>query len=161
MFNEIKLLKFEDLVHTNANEKSMQSLNNLTNELEQQVTSLRDGDFNERLKKSIEIYECKIKDLGDTNTNLNIKYKDTTNKCDALQKRLDLLSNENKSLKEEINDLEPIFSKIASNQVLSEDNKDLIISKLNKKISNLKSTVETQMTSIKKLETQVMENNKH
>lgn len=54
MFNEIKLLKFEDLVQTNANEKSMQSLNNLTNELELQVNSLRDGEFNERLKKSIE-----------------------------------------------------------------------------------------------------------
>jgi len=92
---------------------------------------------------------------------LNVKYKDTTNKCDALQKRLDMLANENKTLKDEINDLEPIFSKITSNQMLSEENKDLVISKLNKKITSLKSTVDIQILSIKKLETQIMENNKH
>lgn len=52
--SELKLLKFEDLLHTDANDKSLQSLNNLTNELEKQVATLREGDFNERLKQSFE-----------------------------------------------------------------------------------------------------------
>lgn len=50
-FNDLKLLKFEDLV-ANDNNASIESLNNITNELEKQVNHLKESDFDHRLKQS-------------------------------------------------------------------------------------------------------------
>lgn len=51
-YNDLRLLKFEDLVKNEGNDKSLESLNHLTNEIEKQVTELKESDFDHKLKTS-------------------------------------------------------------------------------------------------------------
>lgn len=72
-YNDIRLLKFDDLLKNEGNDKSLESLNILTNEIEKQVTELKESDFDHKLKTSFDNYEKTIRSLNETNQDLNIR----------------------------------------------------------------------------------------
>lgn len=62
------------MLKNEGNDKSLESLNILTNEIEKQVTELKESDFDHKLKTSFDNYEKTIRSLNETNQDLNIRY---------------------------------------------------------------------------------------
>jgi len=152
----LRLLKFEDLLRNEGNDKSLESLHHLTNEIEKQVTELKESDFEHKLKTSINNYEKTIHNLTESNNDLNIRYNDQINKCKNLQKRIETIMHENKELKEEINEIEPVLDKISGyNEQLTQGEKDSVISKMSKKLSTLRENKEQLSQTVAKLEKQI------
>jgi hypothetical protein len=61
------------MLKNEGNDKSLESLNILTNEIEKQVTELKESDFDHKLKTSFDNYEKTIRSLNETNQDLNIR----------------------------------------------------------------------------------------
>lgn len=68
---------------------------------------------------------------------------------------------ENKELKEEINEIEPVLDKISGyNEKLTQGEKDSVISKMSKKMTSLRESKDHLSETVAKLEKQVYDINK-
>lgn len=68
---------------------------------------------------------------------------------------------ENKELKEEINEIEPMLDKISGhNEVLTQKEKDSLISKMSKKLATQRDAKDDLSQTVSKLEKTIYENNK-
>lgn len=64
--------------------------------------------------------------------------------------------NENKELKEEINEIEPMLDKISGhNEALNQKEKDSVISKMSKKLTTYRTVKDELTNTVSKLEKQI------